>query len=332
MHDEGLRADRFPPLAQGEGAVLLTGDVLLADGAEATLLHCGDDWSLSELSGLVDSADASAVVINQEGPVTDREEEEGSNRWNYGARPETAIALADAGITHASLANNHMLDRGVEGLVDTIGHLEGAGIEIFGAGLADEAASPAVIEAGGTSVGLVTAMHPWSQYLGWAATDEREGILLIGEASRAALEEASADVVVFYPHWGATYVGVDDVQPVEAAEALNAGAHVIVGHHSHQAQPIGELDGATVLWSLGNTAFGSGGRFEEGQGYGLLARLVVDGGALVRIEVVPVRVNNREVGFRTEPCTIDEAEGVLEGLDEVGLVIEDGVGSLAVGP
>ncbi len=329
LADEGPRADRFAELAPGEGAVLLLGDVLLSDGAEDTLARCGDDWPLSAVGPLIESAGAAAVVINHEGPITSLETQSGPNTtWNYGARPETATALAEAGVTHASLANNHARDRGGVGLLDTLVHLDDADIQAFGAGLAADAAIAPTVEAGGATLALVGAMHPWSHYVSIGATDERMGVLLIGPESEAALAAADADVTVFFPHWGDTYADVDAVQEAEADDALAAGADLVAGHHSHAAQPFGRVDGAPVLWSLGNAAFGSRGRFGEEQGYGLLARLVLAGGELDRVELAPVRVNNRIVGFRTEPCTLDEAEEVLEGLAEVEVVIEEGIAIL----
>lgn len=103
-------------------------------------------------------------------------------------------------------------------------------------------------------------------------------------------------------------------QQADASLAIDLGFDAIVGHHSHNAQEASAVGEGAVLWSLGNAAFGTRGSFGDEHGHGLLARLVVAGGELLRFELLPIRVNNRKVDFRAEPCPLEEAQQVLEGL------------------
>jgi len=330
----------FPPLGDGEAAVLFLGDVLLGNTAWDTLEREGYDLPFGDLAPLIASADAAAVVINHEGPITERTQREGTNpRASYSASPRSAEALARAGITHASLANNHALDRGIEGLLDTRRHLEGDGIVPFGAGAhRDAALRPVIIEAGDTTVAVVAAMQRWRKYreAGWGATEDHGGVAYLDQATLPDLfppAGAEPDVVVAFVHWGVEYEPVADRTRATAAKLANRGVDVVIGHHSHVPQAIGKIGDVPVLYGLGNAAFGSRGRFERGEGVGLVARLVTAGGAVQRIELIAVRTDNRRVDFATAAMGPRESARVLQRLADEGPVelrVVDGIGVLEV--
>ena len=142
-----------------------------------------------------------------------------------------------------------------------------------------------------------------------------------------------ADVVVAFPHWGGTYGPVSSSQRRLFERRLSGQVDVVVGHHSHEAQAIELIEGMPVLWSLGNGVFGTRGRFDRDKGYGLVVRLVVGGGRLLRVEVVPIQVDNRQVSYQPRPCPTEDAAGALQVLT-VGtgdhFRVEDGVGILDV--
>lgn len=329
----------FPPLAENEAAVLFLGDTMLGDAMQGELERHGYDHPFEKLADLLESGEAAAVVGNHEAPITDRTKRDRPNgKWNYACEPVSAGALARAGFTHLSLANNHAMDRGVEGLVDTIDHLEAVGIVVFGAGVdRDQTREPAVIQAGDTSVAVIGVMHPWSKYYDrWQPDEQRGGIAFLdgGTANETARRARGlADVVVAFPHWGGTYGPVSSSQRRLFERRLSGQVDVVVGHHSHEAQAIELIEGMPVLWSLGNGVFGTRGRFDRDKGYGLVVRLVVGGGRLLRVEVVPIQVDNRQVSYQPRPCPTEDAAGALQVLT-VGtgdhFRVEDGVGILDV--
>ena len=98
--------------------------------------------------------DGDRVVANLEGPTTERPEVFAQRcRWSYRAAPAAADALAHAGVTAAGLANNHAMDRGPEGLTDTLEALAAASIASTGAGDSAETAATTLLLA--TSQGTV---------------------------------------------------------------------------------------------------------------------------------------------------------------------------------
>ena len=101
--------------------------------------------------------EADLLLGNQETPICDRGEpilgktEVGSG--NVRAVPETARALREVGFKAVGLANNHMMDYGEEGLLQTIELLAEAGVAYTGAGCnVDEAHQPVLLEVNGTKL------------------------------------------------------------------------------------------------------------------------------------------------------------------------------------
>jgi poly-gamma-glutamate capsule biosynthesis protein CapA/YwtB (metallophosphatase superfamily) len=343
--DDDTIADRFPPLAEGEEAILFAGDLLLPKEAWSRMEEHGNDWMYRKIQPVIDSANARYFIGNQEGPITKRRAKgEPRGKWMYRQKPETVPVLKDAGFTHLSLANNHALDRKRSGMLDTVEHLSKAGIQTFGGG-ADlaTATKPVVLEIGGVTVGILAGMEPWKRFREhqWDAAADRAGVLLLRKEELATYTKAAreqVDILIAYPHWGANYAPVNKSQRRIADRFVAAGVDAIVGHHSHAAQGFGTVDSVPVLWSLGNTAFGTAGRFGHDKhqpGYGLLGRLVIAGGAIDRFEILPLRINNRLNNWQPRPMPVSEAHRKLKEFakDEGGkITLERGVATMKVAP
>ncbi len=316
----------FPPLGPSEGAILFAGDTFLGLSADPLMAKHGPSAPLVGLAPVFAGADASAVIVNHEGALTTRARFSGPNGRKHGYRgdPRAAQALADAGVTHASLANNHALDQGLDGLRDTARHLRAAGVQDFGWGeTLDEALAPEVVQVGDTRVAIVGLLHPWPKYrkAGWGVTPNNAGLLFLEPAAiQAAVSRAHevADLVVLYAHTGREYQGVHASQRVEASWAAQAGSDALVGHHSHVGQGWSLHEGMPVVWGLGNAAFGSSGRFSGDDGYGLLARMVVANGRIDRFELMVIQTDPATTGYRSRPAPRDVARQVLERLARQG--------------
>lgn len=170
--------------------------------------------------------------------------------------PRYARALADAGFKVLSLANNHCLDYGPEGLAQTRLHLESAGIVALGAG-ADlrEASRPAVLAHKGVRLGFLAACHE-STRPGPPATVSGPGIAPIEPEDLLANVEALArdvDHVILLLHWGLEYASYPTPEQVELARcAIDKGASAVLGHHSHCLQGVETYRGGVIAYSLAN--------------------------------------------------------------------------------
>ena len=104
------------------------------------------------------------------------------------------------------------------------------------------------------------------------------------------------DVLVAVVHWGKNYEGITEDQERLARFFVAAGVDVVIGHHSHEAHPVGLIDGRPVVYSLGNYAFNSPrGSLKR---FGLAVALHLERGRLSALEFVPLQTQNRVVRFR----------------------------------
>ena len=225
---------------------------------------------------------ADAVVGHVEVPHTRRGFEALHEVPAPASDPENLAALARAGFDVATLAGNHIFDRGPEGVEDTIETLRTHGIAACGAGLnLDEARRPAVIERGGRRI-AVLAYNCVGPELSWAGPDKAgcayvrivkddgsdfndpggkaDRPTLADPASLAAMEEdirrarAEADLVAVALHKGVihTPAAIADHERPLARAAIDAGADMVVGHHAHILKGVETYRGKPIFHGLGN--------------------------------------------------------------------------------
>ena len=329
--DDPPEATECPPT---EGPFCFTvawaGDTLLADAALPALEENG---YLHPFEFVEDLLDADLAIGNAEGPITVITEpyNEGQT-WSYNAAPAAANALAEVGFDALSLANNHLNDRGPDGIADTLVHLDAAGVAGFGGGLdRGEALEPFIFEAPSGPV-AVFGFGKNSQWVPPAGAGPGQ-LLLSSTNIVAAIEvadELGATYRVAFPHWGSNYSVVSQQQRDQAQLFIDAGFDLVIGHGPHNQQGVEIIDGVPVLWSLGNFAFGTPGRWDDAfPGFGLVAHTKFGEEGLEAITLTCISTDNDVVQFQPRPCEVDAAADVLGALGEVVEVI-DGVGHVVL--
>ena len=225
---------------------------------------------------------ADLLVGHVETPYTLRGQELQSDIPAEAADPAKLAALKRAGFHGASLAGNHVFDRGAEGIEDTVCGLRENGIAAFGAGPDLAAArAPAILEKNGKRFGFLSynCVGPKDS---WASATkagcawvhvlshyEQEGAnpggppLIYTFATPASLEamqadiealRAQVDVVVVALHKGLVHTPAQLAmyeRPVARA-AIEAGADIVVGHHPHISRGIEFYKGKPIFHGLGN--------------------------------------------------------------------------------
>ena len=117
----------------GRVTVRFVGDTMVGDALQPLVDQRGYDWPFDGVRA--DTTAADFVVAVAETPITDRVPVSGPPGPSlFATRPPAAQALARAGVDALTLATDHVLDTGVEGLADTMGHADAAGLATFGAG------------------------------------------------------------------------------------------------------------------------------------------------------------------------------------------------------
>ena len=134
----------------------------------------GYDYPYAKLGSLFKNDDL--TVGNLETPVTLGGSAAENKTYVYKSSPKALAAMAAAGFDAVNLANNHILDQGVEGLVDTLTYLQEYGISHTGAGMnRNEAYAPAYLERKGIKIALLGFSRVVPEPT-WKAEGNRAGV------------------------------------------------------------------------------------------------------------------------------------------------------------
>jgi poly-gamma-glutamate synthesis protein (capsule biosynthesis protein) len=208
---------------------------------------------------------ADVRIVNLETSIT-RSNHFAAKGINYRMSPENAGCLKAAAIDCCTLANNHVLDFGPDGLLDTLAALDRLRIKVAGAGRsAVEAGAPAIMDIGGWARVLVWSFASTSSGVprSWAATGYRAGVNLlpdISDETTASIADQIArlrrpcDVIVISLHWEPNWGYDVPEQHRRFAHALidQAGVSIVHGHSSHHAKAIDAYRNRIVLYGCGD--------------------------------------------------------------------------------
>jgi poly-gamma-glutamate capsule biosynthesis protein CapA/YwtB (metallophosphatase superfamily) len=322
--EDHLAALGEPPLS-----LIAVGDIMLGGRTRRRIKEYGRDYPFGAVLPILQRTPI--VLGNLEGPLAQKAQKLNRN-FSYRVKPKLASSLLRAGINVVTLANNHLVDCGREGVLETLEALAAAGVTALGAAANEHAAhEPVIREAGGLRIGLLG--YYWNRRC--AATAKLPG------SAMGVFEELEADIrklrsqvdrVVVTFHWGRPYKPEPSPRArAKALFAIDCGAHAVVGHHPHIIQAFEIYRRRPIFYSIGNFAFGSGNSRAEGLMLGFRfedARTVVN--------VYPLYVKNRDPRVNYQPKLLrgDAAERMLRRLIEISsrsgkfLSIERGMGRL----
>lgn len=213
--------------------------------------------------------------------------------FSFITKTAAADGLKLAGIRAVSLANNHSMNTGRQGLLDTIDALDARGILHTGAGkdLAT-ARAPVILTVKGIKIALLGYNGVSANYDG--ATDRYAGTvpldvdILTDDMTKA---KARADVVIPFCHWGVEYTSVPTFEQVKFAHAaIDLGAAIVIGSHPHWVQATEIYQGKQIIYSLGNYVFDQEWSTETKQG--AMAELLMRGSRVVGVRLIPILITN----------------------------------------
>ncbi|MCW3840616.1 CapA family protein [Micromonospora yasonensis] len=236
--------------------------------------------------------DADLTVVNLETAVTNRGTPQ-PKRFQFRS-PETAYsALRAAGIDAVSVANNHTLDYGQVGLLDTLDAAADANFPVFGAGRnADAAYAPWLSTVKGVRIAVLGMSQVHALPTQWKATDTRPGIAMAFDEARATAAvraaRSQADLVIVFMHWGVEGNSCPTGEmKTFAGRMAAAGADIVIGTHAHTLLADGWLGKTYVHYGLGNFLwYGDSHSTDSG-----VLRLTVHGRTVVRNEFLPATVS-----------------------------------------
>lgn len=223
-------------------------------------------------------------------------------------RAPAALArdLGKTGFDVLVTANNHSLDYGATGVIDTLGLLKKNGLLAVGTAAARDAVGPLLVERNGIRLAIVayaTALNGFKlpagrDYLVRLYTPETV------RSDVAAAKKAGADLIVCYIHFGEEYLRYPDAGQYRIADdLLAAGVDLLLGSHAHVVQPEQQpvLPGRYAIYSLGNFVSSQRSKFTD---VGMLLEIDIvkrfpEGITVVRsVNPVPTYVRHKKVAGR----------------------------------
>lgn len=276
-------------------SIAATGDVMLGTWVSPIIAQRGVLYPFEATLPHLQTSDL--AIVNLEAPFTD-DGELFDKKFNFKVPPAYARGLKDAGIDVVTLANNHIMDFGVTGLINTLKALDEFGIKYSGAGLNREAAQqPVVVEAGGKKLAFFgySMTFPTEFY---AKADSPGTAYPAPEWMAANISKCDKEVdyVVASFHWSAEKLETPkEYQIFMAHLAIDSGADLVLGHHPHVLQGVEIYKNRLIAYSLGNFAFGSYSSYATDS---IILKINVTTEGLLYAHCIPINVNNSEIEFQ----------------------------------
>jgi len=255
-------------------------------------------------------------IINLETAITKSDDYWEHKGINYRMHPENVLCLKAAKIDCCAIANNHVLDWGYVGLVETLATLGQVNVKSAGVGRnITEAQAPAVMEVNDKGRVLVFAYASPTSGVprDWAATNSRPGVNFLADLSQQTVRQIMAqvqkvkrerDIVVASIHWGNNWgYEIPDEQRNFSHQLVDeAGVDVVHGHSSHHPKGIEVYQDRPIMYGCGdflNDYEGISG-YEEYRGDLVLMYLATMqpwSGKLVRFEMVPFQIKRFRLNY-----------------------------------
>jgi len=327
-------AEPVQSIYEEDGSILITitgtGDFTVGgDSRDSTSIwetqlkkHDGDyHFAMKNIRDILLADDL--TIVNFEGTLTESTHVPSSKRNNeflFSAPPEYVAMLTENGVEAVALENNHVLDHGEDAYIETQTHLSNAGVVWSGDG------QLGVIEVKGIQIAM----------LSYLCIDRYDQLWNKVPADIKAAKEAYPVVIVNF-HWGNELMYSPTNNQIKMGRlAVDAGADLVLGHHSHRIQPIEQYKGVYICYSLGNFCFAGNSKPSDMTSYLFQTRFRVRGeGEEQQITnegfiIIPIRISSRAdkndfiPTVLTKESTIDS---ILNTLKENGRKLEYAVQS-----
>ena len=196
-------------------------------------------------------------IINLEQPISDNNEIADKSTLYTGSN--AVIQLKQLKIDAVNIAHNHIQDKGINGIVETVQHLNLAKIGVFGAGKNLEAAGqPYWITDDLCIFGYCQYAKPYLKQI-IVATDECPGVnpLTRDKILHDVEKLPTGKKAILYFHWGREHVWFPPRESINIAKELlmHPNIALIIGMHPHRLQGFIEYNGKRAYMSLGNFLF-----------------------------------------------------------------------------
>lgn len=230
------------------------------------------------------------TLVNFEGTLTETKNIPSNKKENdflFKMAPRYVNVLTDNGIEAVSLENNHVMDFGEEGYEDTMNTLQEAGV------VYSNSTHMGVYDVEGIQIAMMSylCIDRYDK-----PVDGYSNLYEKVEADIKAIKEKYPVLIVSF-HWGRELDYSPTSNQIKMGHlAVDAGADLVIGHHSHRINPIEQYNGVYICYSLGNFCFSGNGKPSDMSSYIFQTRFrIKDGNILSRdFRIVPISISSRE--------------------------------------
>ena len=332
---ETITPEATPSLFDSDGATLLTitcsGDFTIGgDSRKKTNIfekelkaHKGDiNFTMQNIRDVFLEDDM--TLVNFEGTLTESTyipDNKRENQFLFSAPPSYVTMLSDNGIEAVSLENNHVMDHGEEVYEETKQTLQDAGI------VYSTSTEMGIYEVPGKNVQIAMLSYLCIDRYD-KPVDGYDNLYDKVAADISSVADKYPLVIVSF-HWGREL----DYSPTNnqirmGRLAVDSGADLVIGHHSHRMNPIEEYKGVYICYSLGNFCFSGNNKPSDMNSYLFQARFKItrDGQAISRgFRIIPIRISSRTDRNDFTPTIITKdttIDAILSTLKENGKKLE----------
>jgi poly-gamma-glutamate capsule biosynthesis protein CapA/YwtB (metallophosphatase superfamily) len=322
----------------------LMGDVMLGRKvAEALSYRMRPEEPWGDVMPLLNDADLR--IVNLECAITDKDRPwtRTPKVFHFRTPPSAVETLRTAQIDACSLANNHTLDFEEQGLLDTLEHLDAAGIRHAGAGRNQaEALDPAILTVPADHTHRVALLAFTDNEPSFAAGIDQPGtnylpvslrpeMLRRVERAVSAVREVGVETVIFSNHWGPNMVQ----RPKEifrrfARAVIDLGVDIYYGHSAHVFQGVEVYRGKLILYDTGDFIDDYAVNREVRNDWSFFFRVSVEEGRFERLDLIPVKLSYARVDLATG----GEREIILDRMErlsaEMGTIFARHEGALVL--
>lgn len=314
---------------------LLGGLVIIRQSSLAQILVAGDFFPTGQSEKILvqgqdsiwgDVINQTSVhhlnIVNLESPLTHAQTKIRKAGPHLSADPLCARGIRKGGFDVVTLANNHILDMGEPGLLDTIATCEEAGLKTVGAGRTlDDASRPLYIEVNNVRIAVIAiAEHEFS-----IATPYSAGawpLDLIDNYHQIQDAKHKSDFVLLILHGGNEYYPLPSPRLLKTCRFLaDSGANAVICHHTHVPSGLEIYNGVPIVYGTGNLLFHYGKPTSPEWFNGYLVSLGIMHNAVSEIRLIPFWQYFTREGLQL----MDDASAhhFLEGVIELSSIITD---------
>jgi len=284
--------------------ICLVGDVMLGRSFDAIYdANPQYRWLDTELQQWIEDSDY--IIGNLETSITTSTKKWPNKVFNFKIRPDNfARAATNLRFDYLSLANNHSLDYGLDGLLETINTLDNLNIKHAGAARSkSKAHQPEDLE----KMKIFSAAdHPKDfQNNVWISEDMDDVI----EAVRKEREKGYKGLIICSLHWGSNYMSepTDKMQRI-GLELLEVGTNIVNGHSAHHLLPMERIGNSVIFYSMGDFIDDYVVDKEYRNDLSAVVKIKVKGALVMGIEIMPTKIKR----LKTVPSTGKEAEHSID--------------------